>query len=140
MKRLLVLAAGLFVLFTGGTLSAQNVDYVGSILWNGVSDVKVVGNYAYCAFVNGLVILDVSNPAAPVFVSRLYCQGTGEGIDVAGGYAYLANGPSGLRIINVGNPQSPVLAGSYDTPDEARDVSSWATTPMWRTGLPVCRS
>jgi len=31
-----------------------NVEYVGSCLWSGVYDVWVDGDYAYCAFVNGL--------------------------------------------------------------------------------------
>jgi hypothetical protein len=41
-------------------VNAQSVDieYVSSILWSGVVDVELDSNYAYCAFVNGLVIID----------------------------------------------------------------------------------
>jgi len=42
----------------------------GSTLWKGINDVKVVGSYAYCAFANGLVVLDVTDPASPAFASR----------------------------------------------------------------------
>ena len=52
---LLVMTLSLLV---SGSSFAQNVEYVGSTLWTGVNDVKVVGDKAYCAFVNGLVILE----------------------------------------------------------------------------------
>lgn len=29
----------------------------------------------------------------------------------------MADGGSGLQIIDIANPESPTLAGSYDTPD-----------------------
>ena len=109
-------------LFIACLALAQNVEYVGSTLWNNVSDVKVAGDYAYCAFANGLVILDVSDPADPVFVGQLYCQGTGEGIDIAGNYTYLADGSAGLLIIDIADPSNPTLAGNYDTPFWAHDV------------------
>jgi hypothetical protein len=54
---------------------AQGIEYLGSTLWSGVNDVKVVGNYAYCAFFNGLMILDISNPDTPTFVSQYYIGG-----------------------------------------------------------------
>jgi len=41
---------------------------------------------------------------------------------VAGNYAYVADGHSGLRIIDVSNPSSPREAGFYDTPYHATSV------------------
>jgi hypothetical protein len=35
---------------------------------------------------------------------------------VAGNYVYVADGSSGLRIIDVTNPSSPSQTGFYDTP------------------------
>ena len=99
------------------------VSYVASTLWSQLNDVEVVGNYAYCAMAYGLVILDVTNPAAPLLVSQVYLQGVAGGVAVAGNYAYVADGASGLQIVNVSNPAAPVLAGSYDTPGEARGVA-----------------
>jgi hypothetical protein len=101
---------------------AQNVEYVGSTLWSGVNDVKVAGNYAYCAFVNGLVTLDVTNPTTPVFISKLRLEGNALKIDVAGNYAYVAEGDSCLKIINVSNPASPALTGIYHLPEAANSV------------------
>ncbi len=45
------------------------------------------------------------------------------GVFVSGSYAYVADGTSGLQIIDVSNPVSPALAGSYDTPGYAHGVS-----------------
>ena len=48
--------------------------------------------------------------------------GNAYGVYVTGGHAYVADGESGLQIINVSNPASPTMTGSYDTPSSARDV------------------
>jgi hypothetical protein len=44
-------------------------------------------------------------------------------VRVADGYAYVADGPSGLQIVDVGNPVAPVLVGGIDTPGTATDVA-----------------
>ena len=41
---------------------------------------------------------------------------------VAGSHAYVADGESGLRVINVADPATPVETGFYDTPGYARGV------------------
>jgi hypothetical protein len=38
---------------------------------------------------------------------------------VAGNVAYVADGPSGLHLVNVSNPSSPQIIGSVDTPNYA---------------------
>lgn len=38
---------------------------------------------------------------------------------MAGNYAYVADDDAGLQIIDITNPSSPVLSGSYDTPGYA---------------------
>lgn len=74
-----------FLLIVKAT-SAQNVEWVNSILWSGVDDVNVVGRYAYRAFANRLLILDVSNVALPSSVNRMYLQDEMCGIDISGCY------------------------------------------------------
>jgi hypothetical protein len=39
-----------------------------------------------------------------------------------GNYAFVADGSSGLQIINISNPNTPTLAGSYDTPGYTEGV------------------
>jgi VCBS repeat-containing protein len=81
-------------------------------------------NYAYIGVGPRLVILDVTDPAAPVFTGQ-----TGvfpelvQGVAVAGSYAYVADGDSGLRIIDASNQNTPIEVGFYDTPGRAYDVA-----------------
>jgi DNA-binding beta-propeller fold protein YncE len=49
--------------------------------------------------------------------------GYARGVTVSGNYAYVADGSSGLQIINISNPASPILAGSFNTPGYARGVT-----------------
>ena len=86
MKRSIIIIICVFLL--SASLWGQNVEFVGSALWAGANDVKVVGNNAYCAYASGLVILDIANLAEPVFMSRVFLEGEGYGIDVLGNYAY----------------------------------------------------
>ena len=55
----------------------------------------------------------VFNPAAPVEVGYYDTPGEAIGIQVVGTLAYVADGSSGLRIINVSNPSAPVEIGYY---------------------------
>jgi hypothetical protein len=43
-------------------------------------------------------------------------------VQVVGNYAYVADGYSGLQIIDISNPTTPTLKGNYDTSDFARGV------------------
>ena len=104
------------------SLEGSNLKYVSSILWSKAYDAEVVGDRAYCAFLNGLVILDVANKRKPALVSLLYLGG-GFGIEVRNNIAFLAAGKYGLKVVDVSDPEAPSLLGSYDTPGEARDLS-----------------
>ena len=46
-------------------------EYISSALWSGMKDVAYADGLAYCAVEYGLVIVDVSDPSAPAFVSQL---------------------------------------------------------------------
>jgi hypothetical protein len=100
----------------------QGLEYVSSELWTGVNDVAVSGNYAYCAFVNGLVVLDITNPATPNFVSRCYQSNEARGIELVGNYVYLASGTSGLRIMDVTSPTAPIEIGTFATSGPAKNL------------------
>jgi hypothetical protein len=105
------------------TVSSDSlITYTTSILWSEISNVFVEGNYAYCAFVNGLGIIDVSDPTNPFLVSTEYFPGRGEGIFIQDGLAYLADGYLGLQIIDVSDPLHPTPRGHYDSPGYSWDV------------------
>jgi parallel beta-helix repeat protein len=64
---------------------------------------------------DGLRILDVSTPSAPVEVGFYNTPGFATNVAVLGNYAYVADGSSGLRIIDISTPASPSETGFYNT-------------------------
>jgi hypothetical protein len=85
--------------------------------------VAVSGNLAYVAdYDAGLQIIDVSNPAAPVWQGGYDTTGAAFGLCVSGNLAYVADYSAGLQIIDVSNPTAPLLRGGYDTSGHAYGV------------------
>jgi hypothetical protein len=60
--------------------------------------------------------------SALITVGALDTPGVVSGVAVVGDLAYLADGSSGLRVIDVSDPASPVELGSLDTPGYAYGV------------------
>ena len=62
-------------------------------------DVKVAGNRAYLALgYGGLVILDVSNPASPVWLGGYDTGGYALGVAVSGNHIFVADDERGLKV------------------------------------------
>jgi len=116
-----------------------SVSYAGSTLWTTIPDARIVGSHAFCAMPYGLLILDVSNPATPSVLSSLYMPGYAFGLAVEGDYAYVAEGGSGLVIVNVANPAAPCWRGATTRRASLMAWRSPATTPTWRMAAPACR-
>ena len=49
------------------------------------------------------------------FVGSYETSGYAQGIFISDTHAFVADGPSGLKIIDIGDPSNPNLIGSYDT-------------------------
>jgi len=81
-----------------------------------VQDVAVVGGLAYLA-AEDLLVYDVSNPSAPVWVSTFEAFGFADKVAVSQGIAvaiWRASSASGfLRIIDVSDPAAPVELATY---------------------------
>ena len=122
---MLVLIAAVCVM-GGGIGAAEYVDVTLAGSYDTVGDAKgvaVSGNYAYVADRgNGLVIVDISDPASPVLSGSYDTVGDANSVAVSGNYAYVADGGNGFVIVNISNPASPVLTGSCIT-GYAYDVS-----------------
>ena len=83
-------------------------------------DVWVKGNYIYAADgTNGLVVIRRDNLTV---ISDCDTADEARGIYVAGNIAYVADGEEGLALINIEDPNDPVLIAQADTPGEAWDV------------------
>ena len=88
---------------------------------NGPNNVFVSGKYAYVTSggSNALDIIDISNPAIPVYKSSI-SNGDGgaklngpQAVFVSGNFAYIASRwDNALEIVNISNPAVPVHTGS----------------------------
>ncbi|MDD4651151.1 MAG: SdrD B-like domain-containing protein [Methanothrix sp.] len=92
-----------------------------------VKGIALAGSYAYlirCLLPSQpeLRIFDVSDPYNPVSKS-MYAISDPYGVAVSGSYLYVADGYSGLKIIDVSDPADPFRAGSCDTPADSRGVA-----------------
>jgi hypothetical protein len=82
------------------------------------TEIFISGNHAYISInQGGLLIYDVSSPAAPSRAAYFYMSwSNAQGVYVSGNYAFLADQFYGLQIIDVSTPTTPVLFGSYEIP------------------------
>ena len=88
----------------------------GEVLFGSVYGLFVVDNYAYVASdVNGLGIINVSNPTTPQIIAQ-FQEDTFPSWDVfvLDNYAYLTSIRKGLEVINISNPTTPQKVGEID--------------------------
>jgi len=91
----------------------ESMEYETSLFWTDIRDVEVVEDYAYCAFGNGLVVVDVSDESHPRWVRQVYVYGGVVELSVRGSFAYMV-GRTGLHIVHISDPLRPELVCSYD--------------------------
>ncbi len=78
------------------------------------NDVFVQGGYAYVGQGARLSILDISNPVSPTLIGQTdLLTYTVQDICVWNGYAYVAAGYGGLRVVDVSTPTNPAEIGFY---------------------------
>jgi hypothetical protein len=75
-------------------------------------ELTVEGGLAYCTSVDGLVVVNVRDTANPKLVSVVKEMGATRDVAVHDGYAFVS-AAKGIFVLDVGNPASPVTAGSY---------------------------
>jgi len=118
MKNILTAATALALalLCSAPPLFSQTVDitYQGSGIWSYINRMVVEGDHAFCAMNHGLMIIDISDPAQPVEISKYYIeQGAGRDILISGDYAYFCCGSGGLIILDISDIHSPTLVTQY---------------------------
>lgn len=87
--------------------------------------VRVRGDDAFVADGNGgLVVVDVSDPAAPTLRGRLDLPGAVKDLELDGDRLYAAAGAAGLALVDVSDPASPRLVELEDTPGSALAVAA----------------
>ena len=58
-----------------GCSQSDGLEYVNSAVWTRAYDAEIQDGYAYCSFLNGLGILDVTSKDNPQLVSQLFLGG-----------------------------------------------------------------
>jgi hypothetical protein len=102
--------------------TAGGLSFSGSVLWTKAHDVEIRDGLAYCAFQNGLRILDLAQTTRPVLLSELHLGG-GYAVALSGDTVLIAAADKGLAVIDAADPKKPVLKSMFDTAGEARDVA-----------------
>jgi hypothetical protein len=101
-------------------------DNIKAVVWS--------GSYLYLArAIEGLLILDIGNPVAPVLVGEMDPYPTVTEITslaVSGSHAYLGANNGNLSILDVSDPAQPQPAGLFDPPD-------WYDAPQEVTSVQV---
>lgn len=100
----------LSVPFHPDTCRIYGIDYPGS------------GNYIYVTQeLAGFHVIDITDPAHPTIAGSLSGLGSLRGVDVQGGYAFVA-GTDGLRVLDVSDPANPTSTELIDPLSGASDV------------------
>jgi hypothetical protein len=80
-----------------------------------VNNIEIDGQYGYVLSDTELFILNLSNPVAPSISGSYILPQSAMDICVHGGYAYIADGSSGLQILSIANPANPIAISNIPT-------------------------
>lgn len=88
---------------SGGSCLALSDDYSGQV--------AAVGGY-FAGKGNGVQLVDISNPAAPVALGFVTLGSSPQAIKVMNHFAYVAMGAAGIQVVDFSNTSAPVIAAS----------------------------
>ncbi len=79
-------------------------------------DDDVIGFLAFVATTDGLAVIDVTDPLAPVLLASLpLAAGLGEAVAALGTTVFVAAGADGVFVVDVAAPEEPVVRASVET-------------------------
>jgi PKD repeat protein len=120
--------------------AVQSIGLVGQI-GEDVHAVFASGTRAYVGMGTTLAVLDVTDPSQPATIGQTDpWPDAVQSVWVAGDYAYVAAGESGLRIVRISNPAAPEEVDFYDTSGAACDVlvaGNYAYVAAGKSGLRI---
>ena len=114
------------------------LEHLGGIASEGdLRDLQIEGSLAYLADrQNGMVIVDVSDPAEPIVLSRFNTIGHALFLNVHQGYAYIGMGDDGLQIVDIKDPERPtsvdhfIIFQEVQFPDEPEPLTARTSSSM----------
>ena len=103
----------LLILLTA-PLGAGEIKFVDSYLHSYFRDLEVKDDYLFAISPGWLIAFDVADKKSPVPVGKCRLKGTAKHIAISGDYAYILRCDSGMAIVNIANPKSPVVELYYE--------------------------
>jgi len=73
---------------------------------------QIINDIAYFATIDGLLIINLSNPSSPCFLSFYNSEGRVNDLEIIDNIAFLASGNSGLEIVDISELTNPSLISS----------------------------
>jgi len=100
-------------------LEGLSTFYASSDIGEHGNDVVVSGNYAYVATAKsneGLVIVDISDPAAPAVVQTVNIKDKGRYLTIKGSYLYIGvdDRNDSLAVVDISDPENATLVTNYN--------------------------
>ena len=104
----------------GGTIVVDTSEPASATVINVIptgltTDAVTVGNHGYVMSSDALQIIDLTTPGSETVMKSIPIPSGGSDLRVAGGYAYIASGSTGLTIYDVDPPDSASLVGTAAT-------------------------
>ncbi len=121
--------------------SRWNVDLLSYRDYGPAVAIAVAGNYAFLGAGSWIIVLDVSNPAAPTMIGRYPLQSAVADGVVVGSYAY-AVAHVGLYVLDVSYPANPTARGYRQLPGDAQGVvvdGNYAYVALGAGGLRILK-
>jgi hypothetical protein len=84
--------------------------------------VLVLGACYYQFCFSLLYIFDIGGPLLLPTVGSVDTPGTAIDLEIVGDFVYVADGESGLQVVDISQTENPQIIGEVDTPGEAREV------------------
>lgn len=80
------------------------------------TDVGVHGSHAYVVSgTDGLHVISIENPAAPLIVGSLDTPGSARELAVVAPYAFIADGQEGVHVVDIRSASTPAFVATYRT-------------------------
>ncbi len=83
---------------------------------NGSKDLTIVGNIAYVATGSSLDIVDVNDPVSSFLLGSINLPDIVYHVSVVGAFAYVSCRDNGVQVVDISQPENPVLHGVIDVP------------------------
>jgi hypothetical protein len=120
---------------SSGPIWAELLAQMGGSTWA----VAVQGGYAYVGIGPRLTVLYAADPAHSTLVGQTdVLPAVVKGVVVAGGYAYVADAESGLRVVDVMDPAAPF--GPSSPKISPRATRNDTPRTAWLSPYDFCRS